>query len=265
LWLPSVIANEQDEQRRSEWIEEQRRERKAREAIERQRRAEGLDLVERDRQFRNLLNQLPLDQSHQEDLKRRGLTDEQIRSGMFVSVRKWQRLDQPISYLLPGASIDGRSLNIGYSGYLCPVWHGNLIVGCQVRLDSGVGKYRWLTSVNKCRPNGQTSHLKNGELPITIIQVDDDPDLRFCEGILKPYVAGRRLNKSFIGAAGGNFASSPQQVKEAIMRIQPRRLILCPDAGAVKNPNVMGQYQRLHQLLSKWGYQLTIESWEVAA
>ena len=261
LWLPGEIADEQSEEKRKEWIEEQRREREAREAIERQRRAEGLDLVERDHQFRNLLGQLSLSPKHYEDLKRRGLTDEQINQGMFASVKKWQKLSSPVFHLLPGASIDGRSLNIGYSGYLCPIWHGDLIVGCQIRTEQSDGKYRWLTSVNKRRPNGQTSHLKNGELPISVVEADGDPDLRFCEGILKPYIASCHLGKSFIGAAGGNFTSSPQQIEEAITRIQPERLILCSDAGAVKNPHVMRSYQALYELVSSLGHELWVEWW----
>ena len=154
MWLESAIVDEQEEQHREEWREEQRLRREAREAAERQRKAAGLTEVQRDHSFRNLLGQLSLSPKHYDDLKRRGLTDKQIKQGMFASVKKWQKLDQPISHLLPGVNIDGRSLNIGYSGYLCPIWRDGLIIGCQVRLDSGEGKYRWLTSINKNRPNG---------------------------------------------------------------------------------------------------------------
>ena len=259
LWLPGEIEDEQSAQRRKEWIEEQRRERETREAIERTRRAEGLSEIERNREFRNLLNQLSLNQSHREDLKRRGLTDEQIQKGMFASVEQWQELSQPVSHLLPGVNLDGRSLNISTPGYLCPIWHNDLIIGCQIRTED---KYRWLTSVNQKRPNGQTSHLKNGELPIAVVEADGDPDLRFCEGVLKPYIASCRLGKSFLGAAGGNFTSSPEQIQEAIARIQPRRLILCPDAGAIDNPHVVRQYQKLYELLTDWGCELLVERWQ---
>ncbi|MGB3401169.1 MAG: hypothetical protein WBA77_00600 [Microcoleaceae cyanobacterium] len=284
MWLESAIIDEQDEQRRSEWKLEQQRSREARIAAELQRSAAGLTEKERDREFRNLLGQLSLSPKHREDLLRRGLTDEQINQGMFASVKKWQKLSSPVSHLLPGVNIDGRSLNIGYSGYLCPIWHDGLIIGCQVRLDSGEGKYRWLTSVNKKRPNGQTSHLKNGELPITIVQVDGntdkstlcdtsvagsesesesegDQDLRFAEGILKPYVASSRLEKNFLGAAGGNFANSPLQVEVVIAYLNPERLILCPDAGAVNNSQVMRSYQALYELVSDLGRELWVEWW----
>ena len=262
MWLKSAIVDEQDKQRREEWREEQRQKRELREKLERQRKAEGLTEVERDRSFRNLLGQLSLSPKHREDLLRRGLRGGQIREGMFASVKKWQRLNSPVSHLLPGVNLDGRSLNIGYSGYLCPIWKDGLIIGCQVRLDNAEnGKYRWLTSVNKRRPNGQTSHLKNGELPITLVEADDDKDLRFAEGVLKPDVASCRLEKNFLGAAGGQFAKSPFQVKSAIARLNPERLILCPDAEAVKNKNVMRSYQALHDLLSSLGHELWVEWW----
>lgn len=290
MWLESAIVDEQDEQRREEWKRSQQQQKEARIAAELQRLIAGLTEKERDREFRNLLGQLSLSAKHREDLLRRGLTDEQINQGMFASVKKWQKLGSSVSHLLPGVNIDGRSLNIGYSGYLCPIWHDGLIIGCQVRLDSGDGKYRWLTSVNKKRPNGQTSHLKNGELPITIVQVDGntdkstlhdalvavtpvavtsvagsesegDQDLRFAEGILKPYVASSRLEKNFLGAAGGNFANSPQQVEVIIASLNPERLILCPDAGAVNNSQVMRSYQALYELVSSLGHELWVEWW----
>jgi len=70
--------------------------------------------------------------------------------------------------------------------------------------------------------------------------------LGFCEGLLKPQIAADRLGFPVVGASGGNFGSSPEQVKAALASgLTP---VLLPDGGAIANPNVMRQYRALAEL-----------------
>ena len=133
------------------------------------------------------------------------------------------------------------------------------IAGCQLRPDEG--GYFWVSSASK---DGYSPKLPNGENPIGVYRPMGEPAgerLWFAEGLLKPAIAALRLNEICIGAAGGNFASSPEQVKAAIAAYPNLPLVLAADAGAVANPHVMRAYQRLHKLASEQGRELQVAWW----
>ncbi len=90
--------------------------------------------------------------------------------------------------------------------------------------------------------------------------------IMLAEGILKPYILAQLRDCLCIGAAGGNFAGSPQILKryiEAASRFLDgtKQVVLWADAGAVVNKQVMRQYKKTYQLLRKWGYELRIAWW----
>ena len=263
IYIEKAILNSQDKEQREEWIRQRQVEREARLKAEKERRAKLLSEVERDIEIRKLLNQLPLKAHHRQDLKRRGLTPKQIKSGMFRSVEQWQKLSEPVSYRLAGVSISGRSL-ITQAGYICPIWNENgLIIGWQLRVDNtdDGGKYRWPTSNTRKRPNGPTAHLQNGALPLTIHIVKGDKNLRLAEGVLKPYVGHCRRNQTYIGAAGGQFNQSKELLKRYIKHLSPEKIILTPDAGSRANKNVLRQYRKIANLLKSWRKELWVEDW----
>ncbi|MCA2653032.1 DUF3987 domain-containing protein, partial [Microcystis sp. M061S2] len=105
-----------------------------------------------------------------------------------------------------------------------------------------------------------SSHLPNIELPITVIpNGKDNGQVWLTEGILKPFVAAYRHGINAIGAAGGNFSGSVNQIKEAI---EPyKELILCPDAGDVNNPHVMLRWSKEINFLQSLGKSLLIAFW----
>ncbi|MEW5860128.1 MAG: hypothetical protein AB1861_22540, partial [Cyanobacteriota bacterium] len=225
---------------------------------------------DRDREIRKLLGQLQLSPEHKENLRQRGLSDEQIQAGMFRSVHQWQKLETPVSYRLAGVSIDGRSLTT-QAGLLCPAWNAKGQIVCwQLRVDNveNGGKYRWPTSASQKRPHGATAHLTNGELPLTCCRPVGEPrqGIAFVEGILKPQITAQLSGQITIGAAGGNFASSPEALKATLFQLESEIVealspILYPDAGAIANKNVMRQYRRTHAELKKWGYELRVAWW----
>ncbi|MBD2434983.1 hypothetical protein H6G66_28870 [Fischerella sp. FACHB-380] len=86
------------------------------------------------------------------------------------------------------------------------------------------------------------------------------------EGILKPWIIAQLRNQITIGAAGGNFAGSPETLKRyltaASLRLgSTQDLILWADAGAIANKNVMRQYRRTYELVTRWGYTLKVAWW----
>ena len=267
-WGQWVLDNQREwtEQQRQHWQQEQQAKRDQRLEAENQRAATAMPAVERDRYYRQLLSPLNLHPTDRIDLVRRGFTDEQILESGFKSVEQWQKLDKTLPHILPGVNLDGRSLNTHSDGYLCPIRDvDGLIVGCQIRLrESEDGRYRWLTSKTKKRPKGATPHLPNGELPIAVFRPGKvtQPEIALVEGTgAKPFLTSQRLGMVAIGAAGGNFASSPETLQRILRTAVYKTAVLYPDAGAVQNPNVMRQYRSTWKLLQEWGYTVEVAWW----
>ncbi|WP_414588391.1 hypothetical protein [Scytonema sp. PCC 10023] len=290
-----------NDEARHEWISRWRHLKAERLKAEKERLSRLLPEPDRDKHIRNIFSQLSLFPDHRDDLRQRGLSDDLIKAGMFRSVVSWQKLDREISHQLAGVGISGRSLTNFDSGYLIPVWNEKLeIVSWQLRLDNpdkDEGKYRWASSrFKKKRPNGPTSHLSNGELPLTyclpitgrcgdskisnfevtnpqsnLLPVGDAFSLPqyigLAEGILKPWIISQLRSQIVIGAAGGNFGSSPETFKRYLLAAKAQlgidncQLILWADAGAVLNKNVMRQYRRTYELVRSWGYTLRVAWW----
>ena len=176
----------------------------------------GLSRSERDKNIRLLSRHCGLSKSHRQKLKDRGLSDEAIASGHFFSVHPSQFTPKGIDPRTPGVGF-GNKLSAGQSSLACPAFDSEgSIIGYQLRLDEATdNKYRWA--------KGQrSSHLKNGELPITIARsghCENDQSsgqkirgIGMAEGILKPFVAAQIHQKIFLGASGANFAGSSEQV-----------------------------------------------------
>jgi hypothetical protein len=253
MWAQAK-ADEWSEAKREEW----QRRKLERERIIQQQFAEALPIPDRNRAIRKLHEYLGLGSKHRLQLRSRFLTDAQIEAGHFFTIYPDQELPPGIPANLPGV-IRGK-LVAGATGFACPAFdvHGN-IIGWQLRVDEATdeSKYRWAKG-------WKSSHLPNGELPITVCRPVEGvkrPGAGLAEGLLKPFVAAQRLGQIFIGAAAGNFAGSPEQLKESIDALKPEIITLYPDAGAVTNPHVMGQYRRTIELVSSWGYAVNVAWW----
>ena len=235
--------------------EERQQRRSQREAEERAIYQAGLSVAERHSNYSQIAAQLTLHPDDRADLERRGLSAATIAS--FASIEPWQQLSQPVSDRTPGSN--GRKLLTKYSGYLVPARNvKGQAIGFQIR-NRATGKddpkYPWLST------SSRPANLKNGELPITYAPGDGSV-LNLCEGILKPLVAAEIHGAQFIGAAGGNFASSPEQLRECISALLPLTIALCPDGGALVNRQVMHQYSLLAELVTELGYELKVRWWE---
>ena len=139
---------------------------------------------------------------------------------------------------LPGFSA---GIYKGETGYLIPTrdWSGQ-ITGGQVRPREG-GGYRWLSGCHL--PDTQ-------EMPLQVIPGDPSQPVYFAEGIgAKPWVIHFATGATVVGAAGGNFASSPSQLREVQERTQGQPRVLLPDGDSIYNQHVLNQYLRLVELV----------------
>ena len=303
LWAKFIPEDERREflehwsdQKRQEWIASQRRLETQRASQELERRARSLLVEQRDVLYRQLLDELTLHPVDKADLLRRGYSEQKIKEDGYKSVQQWQRLSREYNTGLPGVQLNGRSLNVPYPGYLCPVKDENgRIAGVQIRNRNpnakrdGEPKYYWLTSKTKKRSLGPTAHLypegcdPEGELPLAIFQLPDTPlpplhpphwggtrggtgvGIALVEGTgPKPSLAGDRLGVTVLGAAGGLWASSPATLKSTLDNLRgdgPKEVTLYPDGGDVSNRHTMMRDRNLYDLLSAWGYSIKVAWW----
>ncbi|MGH2416562.1 MAG: hypothetical protein ACRDEA_23280, partial [Microcystaceae cyanobacterium] len=203
--------------------EEHRRQRQQQEAKwqrRRQRQLCSLSAAQRDRAIRKLHSHIGLSRRERALLKQqRGMTDEQIDRGLYFSIAPQQEVPAGIPLNFPGVHYSGRYFTNRYQGIACVVFNPQQqAIGIQLRVtdDTESGRYRWLSGVN-------SSHLPNGELPLTYIR---PPELKrqhpaLVEGTgFKPQIAADKLGQIVIGAAGGQHASSPQQLKADLQAAQ---------------------------------------------
>ena len=251
LWAQFILEDDQSQTT----YEQRQQSRLEREASERAIFQAGLSPDERHAAHTQLLAQLSLHDDDRADLKRRGLSDEVIESGQFRSIEPGQTLDLPINPKTPGVGFGGKKLLTRTAGYLVPARDiEGRILGFQIRNRTGENpKYPWLSVAGVTPVN-----LPNGEIPITYVCGGTSSMLHFGEGLLKPIVTAEKLGINIVGASGGNFASSPEQLRECISALSPKTLVLCPDAGSIANAHTMRSYKALNDELASLGHELKV-------
>lgn len=257
VWGVFVPNAEQKDFDREQWKQRQA-ERDAQRQRENQKQfATALDIPGRDRAIRTLHKYLGLSSLHRQNLRTRGLSDAQIEAGYFFTIYPDHKLPPGIPANLPGVAWG--KLATKTAGLACPAFDvSGRIIGWQLRVDETTdNKYRWAKG-------RKSSHLPNGELPITVCRPVDGVKrfgVRLCEGLLKPFIAAQKTGQICIGAAGGNFAGSHEQLKAALDAINPESVTLDADAGAVTNLHIIRQYQRTIELVTQWGYAVNVAWW----
>ena len=266
MWQHVEDRDRYKEEKSQEYREEQKRQKEARLQELASRTAASLSPEERDKEIRKILAQLPLDRDHKEKIKERGLTDEQIDAADYRTVEPWQKLSKPIDEHLAGIKLGGRSMLNHARGIFCPIKdiHGYL-VGFQIRFDNpkeGERRYTWLPGDKQISPK-PSSHLPNGELPLAFYgEPNEEGIVGLAEGTsFKPYIASLRLNIPVIGAAGGNWASSPEILKQGLKALNATKVRLYVDAGALTNKNILVTYDKTIKLVESLGYQVEVACW----
>jgi len=220
---------------------------------EREHAKNSLPIPDRDKALRNLSQSLGLSRRHRQALLDRGLTLSQIETGLFFSIYRNDPVKINVPPNLPGV-INGKIAASG-DGIACLAFDSEgRAIGYQIRLDNATdSKYRWAKSLS-------SSHLADGELPITVIpNGTGSGQVWLSEGILKPFVAAHKHGINAIGAAGGHFSGAANQIKNAIGPY--KELILCPDAGDVNNRHVMLRWEKQINFLESLGKSILIAWW----
>ncbi|QUY40304.1 plasmid replication protein, CyRepA1 family [Acaryochloris marina] len=262
-----VTETARNAQSQDQW-QKKNLERQARQEAERQAKlAKLLPTPERDRHFRRIATNAGLGSRHRQHLQeKRELTNEQIDIAIEQNLFwTWQDNAQipglPLN--LPGINPSTGKLRKYYQGMgiAIPNVHGE-IVGAQIKPDFG-SNYFWVSSdSDKLDIPGAGPHLPNGEQPIAVHKVSGSTTVGLVDSVtFKPFLASQRLGISFIGAAGNNFASSPETLKETLDELAPETIIFYPDAGDISNPHITKAIEKTVTLVEEWGYNLIVAWW----
>lgn len=230
---------------------------------------ESLSAESRDRQYRTIAKLSGLSSVHRADIEQRymkaGLDPRLVQRLVDQRILfSWQEGEEfpRVTSNLPGTDSQGRLLRFGGATWAIgiPSVEGQ-IQGFQIKHQSG--GYRWASS-----QRGSSVTLPNRENPIGVYRPTEQKFNRIglAEGFLKPAIAAERLGHPFIGAAGGNFAGSPQQFKaavEALSRDESIEIVLYPDGGGIKarSRNVHSAWRAIAGLCKVFGYSLKVAWW----
>jgi len=247
------IPRKDDRFDRTEWEAKKLERERGRREREREHARNALSIPERDKALRLLSQSLGLSRRHKQSLLDRGLSESAIKSGLFFSIYPNDDVPPGIPPNLPG--VIGEKIAASGVGIACLAFDGEgRAIGYQIRLENVTdSKYRWAKGLT-------SSHLANGELPITHIPNGTGSDqVWLTEGILKPFVAAHKHGINAIGAAGGHFSGSANQIKNAIGPY--KELIICPDAGDINNHHVMLRWEKQIKFLESLGKPILIGWW----
>ena len=198
----------------------------------------AIEREDRDTAFREYFSKLSTHPEDVADLRRRGLTDEDIK--------RW----------------DVHSKAGSDPGYLCPcVDPEGYIVGAQWRSRlAASGRYKWVKWIGAGTNNG-------GELPLTVHRpLEGSKGIAVCESIgAKSFLLSKRSGMTVVGAGNcGQFTGSPWHWKtylETLSVEHGSKLIhLYPDSGA--NIAVVSQYVGWLKMVAAWGFEVVIAQWE---
>ena len=195
--------------------------------------AEPADYEKRDAVYREMLKLLKLSYRHKEDLRRRGLTKEEIFRMKQLgykstcaedSVAVARRLIKSGCNLkgVPGFFVNRNGdWEIAFykknSGYLCPVWSfDGRLAAFQIRLDVPYQKrkYIWLSSAK----------LNKGCSPGSPVSLSGDLDVRrvfVTEGILKAEITHQRTGETYIGNPG---VMNHKELKQMLIQLKEQGL-----------------------------------------
>ncbi|UPH89279.1 hypothetical protein [Synechococcus sp. NB0720_010] len=192
---------------------------------------------------------LTLSDADRAELHRRGFTDDEIATASFRSIQTFTQLEGATA-ALPGFNASGRY--VCQSGLLSFVRTiDGEIVGFQTRSANG---YRWASVEGNYR-------LPNGEPPLVFFSGSTET-IYLVEGTsFKPAHVNAKTGAMVVGASGGNWQGSPQQLQELIRRYPDAQYVLLPDAVSVINPHIVPKYRQTAELFEANGSELHFQWW----
>lgn len=226
---------------------------------------------ERDKQYRQILEQTKLSEAHCHYLTSvRGL------GGCidFIAFRSWEKTRlQNVSANLPGVVRRYGSLHLyGQRGIFLPCKNEfGQIIGFQLCPDTSGFISNQYKLGSEASMGGNSPILDNGEMPLAFCRppVVRLPSIGLAQGVLKSWSVACNLQQIVIGAFGTTWNCSPQLFKRYLEKIAQEQSTLVSnlvidlyvDAGILSNKEMMLHYHQTIKLLQHWGCNISIAWW----
>ena len=225
--------------------------------------------------YSSYLEMLELDTVHEENLERRGLSEEFIRSRGYKSVPVVGASYYAQRMVSEGINLQGVSgfyreddcykVKVGRTGFYIPTrnMYGQ-IVGMQVRSDNPKMRYYSFSSSNK--PGGASMASQMHFVGVDVSQ--PVKGLYLTEGALKADVAHFLSGRPFVSIPGvGNFRALRQGLGAMRKRndiFGEARIILATDMDETTNPFVEKNVEKLREVLTEYGFPVQKMTWDPA-
>lgn len=224
--------------------------------------ANSMAIEDRNKHIRAIAKYLGLSNRHCLKLKQIGLSDEFISERLFFSVDNYSNLPASVPLDFPGVVRFGDRLKFAIRSsalaYVAFNAEGKAI-GLQFRLDepppNSKLRYLWASSE---RYGGSSPHLPNGELPITVTGNCQNTAYAI-ESFGKSSFSSELHGIYAIGAAGGIFSGSKQQVIEATKGCD--RVIIVADGGDIAKKGVVSRQKNQYEFFKSLGKEVFFLWW----
>lgn len=226
-----------------------------------------------DNTYRTLLSLCSLSKSHFNDLKKRGLTENEITLGMYKSVPIYcinsiieKMVEKGCKFKgVPGFYYDSKSnqwkLNITTKtfGYFVPyIDIDGYVCGIQIRLTSKCKRrYLWLSSsfLNLGTSSGSPIHFKSCNNKNEVIYLT--------EGALKANVAAYLGNRTFIAVAGVNAQTQLEKSLIALKNRGLKTIVDVFDADCIINKYVESARNKIKDTCNTLGIEYKRLDWSL--
>ncbi len=227
-----------------------------------------MSIPECDKSYRELFNQLTLEEPERQEIIRRGYNPDDF-IGVFRTLKEGINLENPIDPRTPGLT-DGRYINVFepkkdskrpfFEGLVIATFNEDgLMTHPQVRPRKVTTsfKYGW-TKTNDII----SCHLKEyNALPLTVARGGSETHLS--EGTGKPQFSKVRHGHTYIGSSGGDFAGSRQLIKilEKIHPDKSKPVFYDVDIDSLTNEQTFNKIVKTAIWLGLHGYTMLIGDW----
>lgn len=224
------------------------------------------DIASRSDTYTGLLSKLTLASDHRQNLRNRGLSDEEIdrlgyRTTPVVGMQTIARQLQSSGYYLSGVPgfyrKDGKwSFACESRGILIPVRDSKgRIQGMQIRRDNATRrKFRWVSSTGRtdgCKAEGWV-HIAGEPRAIVLLT----------EGPMKADVIHYLTGQTVLAVAGVNALTQLELILPQLHEQGVERIMTAFDMDFMENPHVQGGYRTLVSLLSDAGFRYGTYLWD---
>ena len=224
------------------------------------------DIASRSDTYTGLLSKLTLASDHRQNLRNRGLSDEEIdrleyRTTPVVGMQTIARQLQSSGYYLSGVPgfyrKDGKwSFACESRGILIPVRDSKgRIQGMQIRRDNAARrKFRWVSSTGRtdgCKAEGWV-HIAGKPRNMVLLT----------EGPMKADVIHYLTGQTVLAVAGVNSLTQLELILPQLHEQGVERIMTAFDMDFMENPHVQGGYRTLVSLLSDAGFRYGTYLWD---